>query len=56
LGWPWDRVLFCTYTGTEISLDSVDHLIIGASDLPAVLHDELLVSYGGLKPGRSSTR
>jgi co-chaperonin GroES (HSP10) len=43
LGWPWDRVPFGRYTGTEISLDSVDHLIIEASDLPAVLHDELLV-------------
>jgi len=44
LGWPWDRVLFGRHTGTKISLDSVDHLIIEASDLPAVLHEEFLVS------------
>jgi chaperonin GroES len=39
-----DRVLFARYTGTEISLDSVDHLIIEASDLLAVLRDEPLAS------------
>jgi chaperonin GroES len=39
-----DRVLFAKYTGTEISLDSVDHLIIEASDLLAVLRDEPVAS------------
>jgi chaperonin GroES len=34
-----DRVLFPKYTGTEIRLDSVDHLIIESGDLLAVLRD-----------------
>jgi chaperonin GroES len=34
-----DRVLFPKYTGTEIKLDSVDHLIIESGDLLAVLRD-----------------
>jgi chaperonin GroES len=39
-----DRVLFAKYTGTEISLDSIDHLIIEATDLLAVLRDDPIAS------------
>lgn len=35
-----DRVLFPTYTGTEIRLDDVDHLIMESTDLLAILHEQ----------------
>jgi chaperonin GroES len=35
-----DRVLFPRYTGTEISLDGQDHLIIESTDLLAILREE----------------
>jgi chaperonin GroES len=35
-----DRVLFPKYTGTEIRLDDVDHLIIESTDLLAILHEQ----------------
>ncbi len=34
-----DRVLFPKYTGTEIKLESNDHLIIESGDLLAILRD-----------------
>ena len=35
-----DRVLFAKYTGTEIRIDSQDHLIIESADLLAILLDK----------------
>ncbi len=35
-----DRVLFPKYTGTEIRLDSQDHLIIDSTELLAILREE----------------
>lgn len=35
-----DRVLFPKYTGTEIRLDDVDHLIMESTDLLAILHEQ----------------
>ncbi len=34
---PGDRVLYPKYSGTELRLDGVDHLILEATDLLAVL-------------------
>ncbi len=34
---PGDRVLFAKYTGTEIRVDLVDHLIIESADILAIL-------------------
>jgi chaperonin GroES len=34
---PGDRVLFAKYTGTEIRIESEDHLIIDSADLLAIL-------------------
>lgn len=36
---PGDRVLFAKYTGTEIRVESTDHLIIESTDLLAILRD-----------------
>jgi chaperonin GroES len=35
-----DRVLFPKYTGTEISIESEDHLIIESAELLAVIRDK----------------
>ncbi len=35
-----DRVLFAKYTGTEITLEGEDHLIIEATDLLAILREQ----------------
>ncbi len=35
-----DRVLFPKYTGTEIRLESEDHLIIDSTELLAILREE----------------
>ncbi len=37
---PGDRVLYPRYAGTELRVDGVDHLVIEATDLLAVLRDE----------------
>ncbi len=37
---PGDLVLFPKYSGTELRLDGVDHLILEATDLLAVLRTE----------------
>ncbi len=37
---PRDIVLFPKYSGTEISVDGVDHLVLEAADLLAVLRDK----------------
>jgi chaperonin GroES len=34
---PGDRVLFAKYTGTEIRIESEEHLIIESADLLAIL-------------------
>ncbi len=34
-----DRVLFPKYTGTELRLDAVDHLLIDAAELLAILRE-----------------
>lgn len=34
-----DRVLFGKYSGTEVSLDGEDHLILNESDILAVVND-----------------
>jgi chaperonin GroES len=34
-----DRVLFPKYTGTEIRLDDIDHLILESTDLLAILRE-----------------
>jgi chaperonin GroES len=36
---PGDRVLYPKYTGTELRLEGVDHLILEANDLLAVLRN-----------------
>ncbi len=35
-----DRVLFAKYTGTEITLEGEDHLIIESTDLLAILREQ----------------
>lgn len=37
---PGDRVLYPRYAGTEVRVDGVDHLVIDATELLAVLRDE----------------
>ena len=37
---PGDRVLYPRYSGTEIRVDGVDHLVIDATELLAVLRDD----------------
>lgn len=37
---PGDRVLYPRYAGTEVRVDGVDHLVIDAVELLAVLRDE----------------
>jgi len=39
-----ERVLFPKYTGTEIRLDDVDHLIIESTDLLAILREPATAS------------
>lgn len=34
---PGDRVLYARYSGTEVKVDGVDYLIVGRSDLLAVV-------------------
>lgn len=36
---PGDRVLFPKYTGAEIRVDDVDHLIIESAEILAILRD-----------------
>ncbi len=36
---PGDRVLYPKYSGTELKLGGLDHLILDANDLLAVLRD-----------------
>ncbi len=36
---PGDRVLYPPYAGTEVRVEGVDHLVIDASELLAVLRD-----------------
>jgi chaperonin GroES len=37
---PGDRVLYPRYSGTEVRVDDIDHLILEANDLLAVLRAE----------------
>jgi len=34
-----DKVLFAKYTGTEIKIDGVEHLLLEASDVLALVRD-----------------
>ncbi|HEY8425397.1 MAG TPA: co-chaperone GroES [Limnochordales bacterium] len=34
---PGDRVVFAKYSGTEVKIDGVEHLIVNRSDLLAVI-------------------
>jgi chaperonin GroES len=36
---PGDRVLYPRYSGTEVRVEGVDHLVIDATELLAVLRD-----------------
>ncbi len=40
---PGDRVLYPRYAGTELRVDGADHLVIDATELLAVLRDEVTV-------------
>ena len=37
---PGDRVLYPRYAGTELRLGGIDHLVVDATELLAVLRDE----------------